>query len=310
MKLQRMIAILSLLLCGLVPLWGQLYTGSVSGVVRDPSGAVVPNVKVTLTDVAKNYAYTATTGTTGNYLLRPLPPSTYTLRLEAAGFQKYEHTNIVVDVDSNVNTDVTLQVVRAGEVVTIESTSPLLQTEDATVGQVLPRQEINDLPLLSRQVFDLAYLAPGVSQAQGNTYGPTSQQNGAFATNFISDGSRSAQADLLLDGVSVMNGENNPGIMKAIYVPPVDAVQEFNVQQTNFSAEFGNSGGTIVNVLMRSGTNAYHGEAYRSSETTISTRTTFSTTPLVWQYRMRNTMTLASRRAARSSRTRRFSSLT
>ena len=124
------------------------------------------------------------------------------------------------------------------------------------------RQEINDLPLLSRQVFDLAYLAPGVSQAQGNTYGPTSQQNGAFATNFISDGSRSAQADLLLDGVSVMNGENNPGIMKAIYVPPVDAVQEFNVQQTNFSAEFGNSGGTIVNVLMRSGTNAYHGEAY------------------------------------------------
>ena len=90
LKLQRMIAILSLLLCGLVPLWGQLYTGSVSGVVRDPSGAVVPNVKVTLTDVAKNYAYTATTGTTGNY---SAPAAAEHLHLEARGSRIPRNTN-------------------------------------------------------------------------------------------------------------------------------------------------------------------------------------------------------------------------
>ncbi len=78
----------------------------------------------------------------------------------------------------------------------------------------------------------------------------------------MSDGSRNAQADLLLDGVSVMNSDNNPGVQKALYVPPVDAIQEFNIQQANFSAEFGNSGGTIVNAVTRSGTNQYHGELF------------------------------------------------
>jgi outer membrane receptor for ferrienterochelin and colicin len=83
-----------------------------------------------------------------------------------------------------------------------------------------------------------------------------------FVTNFVSDGSRNAQADMLLDGVSVMNSDNNPGVQKALYVPPVEAIQEFKIQQANFSAEFGNSGGTIVNVVTRSGTNQYHGELF------------------------------------------------
>ena len=114
---------------------------------------------------------------------------------------------------------------------------------------------------MNRNPFDLAFLAPGVSQTPGNTYGNGPSTPG-FVTNFVSDGSRNAQADLLLDGVSIMNSDNNPGVQKALYVPPVDAVQEFRVQQTNFSAEFGNSGGAIVNVVTRSGTNQYHGELF------------------------------------------------
>lgn len=81
-------------------------------------------------------------------------------------------------------------------------------------------------------------------------------------TNFVSDGTRNAQADLLLDGVSDTNSDNNPGVQKAIYVPPAEAIQEFKIQQANFSAEFGNSGGAVVNVITRSGTNQYHGELY------------------------------------------------
>ena len=97
---------------------------------------------------------------------------------------------------------------------------------DATIGLTLTRDLINDLPLVNRNPFDLALLAPGVSQAPGATYGNPVGTPG-FVTNFVSDGSRNAQADVLLDGVSVMNSDNNPGVQKAIYVPPVEAIQEF-----------------------------------------------------------------------------------
>jgi hypothetical protein len=132
---------------------------------------------------------------------------------------------------------------------------------DATIGTTLDRKLINDLPLVDRNPFDLAFLAPGVSQAPGTTYGNGVSTPG-FVTNFVSDGSRNAQGDLLIDGVSVTNSDNNPGVQKALYVPPVEAIQEYKIQQTNFSAEFGNSGGTIVNVITRSGTNQFHGELY------------------------------------------------
>ena len=142
----------------------------------------------------------------------------------------------------------------------MQSEASLLSV-DATISQTLTRELINDLPLVDRNPFDLAFLAPGVSQAPGSTYGNGVSTPG-FVTNFVSDGSRNAQADMLLDGVSIMNSDNNPGVQKALYVPPVEAIQEFKIQQANFSAEFGNSGGTIVNVVTRSGTNQYHGELF------------------------------------------------
>ena len=108
----------------------------------------------------------------------------------------------------------------------------------------------------------------------GATYGNGVSTPG-FVTNFVSDGSRNAQADVLLDGVSVMNSDNNPGVQKALYVPPVEAIQEFKIQQANFSAEFGNSGGTIVNVVTRSGTNQYHGELFEFLRNNVLNANTF-----------------------------------
>ncbi len=125
----------------------------------------------------------------------------------------------------------------------------------------MPLEVINDLPLVDRNPFDLAFLAPGVSQAPGSTYGNSVSTPG-FVTNFVSDGSRNAQADMLLDGVSIMNSDNNPGVQKALYVPPVEAIQEFTIQQGNFSAEFGNSGGDHRQRGDESGTNQYHGELF------------------------------------------------
>src|SRR5262249_18247107 len=165
-----------------------------------------------------------------------------------------------IEVNGSVSADAKLRLPVRRESIIVAADSPV-RSDDATLGLTIERKAIENLPLVSRNPFDLALLAPGVSQAPGTTYGNGVGTPG-FVTNFVSDGSRNAQGDLLLDGVSVMNSDNNPGIQKAIYVPPVEAIQEFKIQQTNFSAEFGNSGGTIVNVVSRSGTNQYHGELF------------------------------------------------
>jgi hypothetical protein len=238
--------------------WAQLYTGSVTGIIVDPSGAHVPGAEVILTEVDRAARSTGKTDGEGRYLFRSLPPGNYSLQVNAAGFQTYLRGNIVLDVHATVSAGAQLQL--SGREIKVESQASL-RSDDATISQTLPRELINDLPLVNRNPFDLAFLAPGVSQAPGSTYGNGVSTPG-FVTNFVSDGSRNAQADMLLDGVSITNSDNNPGVQKALYVPPVEAIEEFKIQQANFSAEFGNSGGTIVNVVTRSGTNQYHGELF------------------------------------------------
>ncbi len=250
----------SLLVCSALLAWAQLYTGSVTGTVLDPSGASVPGAEVTLTDVDRDTRSTVKTDASGRYLFRSLPPGDYSLRVNAPGFEPYDVPRIALDVNSALTGNASLQLPGRQTSVVVQSEASLL-SGDATISQTVTRELINDLPLVDRNPFDLAFLAPGVTQTPGSTYGNGVSTPG-FVTNFVSDGSRNAQADMLLDGVSIMNSDNNPGVQKALYVPPVDAIQEFKIQQGNFSAEFGNSGGTIVNVVTRSGTNQYHGELF------------------------------------------------
>lgn len=240
---------------------GQLYTGSLSGMAIDPSGAPVAQASVTLTGADRNTRETVITDNTGRYLFRSLPPGKHSMRVDATGFDPLEIPNLLIDVGENVSLNAKLTVAVRRDSILVAAKSPLIRPDDATIGLIVDRRTVNDLPLINRNPFDLAFLAPGVSQAPGTTYGNGISTPG-FVTNFISDGSRNAQADLLLDGVSIANSDNNPGIQKALYVPPVEAIQEFKIQQANFSAEFGNSGGTIVNVATRSGTNQYHGELF------------------------------------------------
>jgi hypothetical protein len=264
---------LLLSLCCCAAAWGQLYTGSVTGVVVDPSGASVPGAEVTLTDADRNTHTTGNTDEAGRYLFLSLAPGNYSLHVTATNLRPYNIPKIAVDVNSAVTANANLDLIPREVNVAVEAQASLLSS-DATISQTLTRQSINDLPLVNRNPFDLALLAPGVSQAPGATYGNGVSTPG-FVTNFVSDGSRNAQADLLLDGVSVMNSDNNPGVQKALYVPPVDAIQEFKIQQANFSAEFGNSGGTIVNVVTRSGTNQYHGELFEFFRNNVLNANTF-----------------------------------
>jgi hypothetical protein len=238
-----------------------LFTGSLTGTVLDPSAAPIVQAKVTLTNRDRSLITTVNTDSGGRYLFRSLSPGNYSIRVEAAGFDSSEIPNLTVEVNGNSSTDITLQIPVDRATVLVAADAPQVRVDDATIGLRLDQMTITHLPLVSRNPFDLAFLAPGVSQAPGTTYGDGVSTPG-FVTNFVSDGSRNAQADLLLDGGSVMNNDNNPGVQKALYVPPVEAIEEFRIQQSNFSAEFGNSGGTVVNVITRSGTNRYHGELF------------------------------------------------
>ncbi len=264
-----------LMLSGLGPsARGQLYTGSLTGVVVDPSEAPISAAVVTLTDRARSLKMMSITDRSGRYLFRSLAPGGYSLHVEAAGFDPFQLEPIAIEVNAGSSANAKLRVAAREERIQVVSASPVLLSEDATIGLTLERRSVNDLPLVNRNPFDLAFLAPGVSQAPGATYGNGVSTPG-FVTNFISDGTRNAQGDLLLDGISDTNSDNNPGVQKALYVPPVEAIQEFKIQQASFSAEFGNSGGTIVNVVTRSGTNQYHGELFEFLRNNVLNANTF-----------------------------------
>ena len=237
-------------------LLSQAYFGTVAGLVTDPSGAVVPGVKMTLTDVEKGYTFTATTNKEGQFILPSIPPSVYTLSAEINGFDKAIRTGIKVDVTSHVTVNMSLKVAGATQTVQVSSQTSTLQTQDATTGQVINRRFIEDLPNTNRYVMDLVQLAPGVTNVD-DTCGVN-----CTGTNFISNGSRNATADVLMDGASITNMEPNGGITNVTYTPSVESVQEFKVQQSNFSAEYGFSGGSIVNMVTQSGTNVLHGSLY------------------------------------------------
>jgi hypothetical protein len=233
----------------------QLYTGSVTGVVTDPSGATVPTAKITLVDQNKGYTFTAASDpATGRYLLRSIPPGTYKLTVEAPNFQGQTREGITLDVSQNVSVDFSLKVGTASEVVEVKGSGVQLQTEDAVTGQVVNRKFVNDLPLNDRNFMDLTFLAPGVVET--NVPGTTG------GVNFNSNGGRNSTADVLIDGATVTNFEQNSGLQTVPYEPSVDSVEEFKVQQNNFTAEYGFAGGTILNVVTRSGTNQFHGTLY------------------------------------------------
>jgi len=237
------------------PLNAQLYTGSVSGTVTDPTGAVIQGAQVTLVDSQKGYDFKATTDESGRYLIRQVPPGAYALTVEAQNFQKQRKEGITLSINQNVSLDLSLKVGAAAQTVEVTAAGVELQTQDAVTGQVIDRGFINNLPLINRDVFNLAFLAPGVTIADNQCVGCT-------ATNFVSNGSRNSTADVVIDGVTTSNFEQNSGIMSATYTPSVEAVEEFKVQQSNFSAEFGFTGASVVNVITRSGSNGFHGSVY------------------------------------------------
>src|SRR5689334_3980664 len=233
----------------------QSYTASIHGVVTDASQAPLPDAKVTVTDADRNTSQTVTSDNAGRYIFTALPPGHYTLAVEASGFQKYQHSVFELQVQQQATIDMQLSLGTVATTVDVSATAPLLNTTSATLGQVVDNKFILSMPLAGRSPLTLVQLTPGVTPSNLN---PGGQSN----TNFTANGTRNSTADVLLDGISVANIEQNSGITNLEYQPSVDAVQEFKVQTNYFSAEFGNTGGSVVNMITKSGTNDLHGTVY------------------------------------------------
>jgi hypothetical protein len=251
------LAVLFLTAIGVTSLRAQVDTGSITGTVTDPSGAVVSGAKVTLTNEGTGTSLSTTTGADGVYEFSPVRIGTYKLDLSAGGFKKEIQTHVVVDVSARVPANFKLQPGAVSETVEVTSAAPVLQSQDASVGQVIDQRSVNDLPLNGRNFTFLAQLAAGVNTPQADTRGNAG--SGAFTAN----GNRPAQNNYMLDGidnnsdtVDFLNGTN------FVVLPPVDAIQEFKVQTSDFSAEYGRSGAAVLNATIKSGTNQFHGAAW------------------------------------------------
>src|SRR5499427_1378934 len=251
----RTVCLLSTALAVSGAAWAQSsYTAAVRGVVTDASGGALPGATVTVRESDRNVPHTVTTDSAGRYVVTALPPGSYTLSVELSGFKTYTHTNIPLAVQQQATFDVSLQVGELAETVEVQSHAPLLNTTIPTLGQVIDNRYMLALPNIGRNALSLLYLTPGVNGAAGNINPNT--------TNFVANGTRNSTSDVLVDGAIVNTTEQNTGATDLKWTPSVDAVQEFKMQTNFFSAEYAQSGGAVVNMVTKSGSNGFHGDGY------------------------------------------------
>jgi hypothetical protein len=253
------------------------YRAQLRGVVSDASGAMVANATVTIRDVGTNISSSARTDERGAYFFTGLRPSTYKVRAEATGFRAAERLGVVLAVDQESSLNFELKLAGVSSTVDVTTSAPLLDTGSATLGTDVTNQYVVELPLVNRDFFGLAFLAAGVTEVAGSG----TQDNYPSGTNFVSNGQRNATAEVRLDGALISAPEQGEGGNSNVYYDPlVEGVQEFKVQNNSFSAEFGNNGGTVVNMVMKSGTNAFHGTAwYFLQRSSLNARDFFNPAP-------------------------------
>ena len=268
------LAVLTLCLISVSAL-AQSTAGRILGTLTDQSGAAVSGATVTITDTQRGAERAATTDETGNYTVTGLQPGTYRIRASAKGFKAAERPSVQVEVASDVRADFALQPGQVSETVTISVEVPLVNTSSATLGGTLSNKEINDLPLSGRNYENLLQLRPGVMRYPGGGFSTTSS-NGLRAEDnaYFIEGLFNSEP---YSGQAIVNGAGIAGDSATIL--PIDAIQEFNIQQ-NPPAEYGWKPGAVVNVGLKSGTNAVHGSAFMfGRDGAMDARNFFNTDP-------------------------------
>jgi hypothetical protein len=232
----------------------QSFTASVRGTVADESNALIGGAKVVVTDADRGTVFNTTADDAGRYVVTALPPGNYVLTIEAPGFKKFSSGKLVLSVQQQVTINAQLQIGDVATTIEVEGSAALVNTTISNLGQVIENKYILSLPNLARNSMGLAYLTPGVVGSGG--------RRGDSNTNFVANGARNSTSDVLVDGVTVTTVEQNSGITDLKFSPSVDVVQEFKIQTNFFSAEYGQTGGAVVNMVTRSGTNDFHGTGY------------------------------------------------
>ena len=230
-------------------------SAQITGTITDPSGGVVASAKVAAINDATGIRYAAQSNQSGIYTVPLLPPGQYRIQVDAAGFKKLERPGIQLTVAQIAQIDLALQLGASSQSVTVSDTAPLLDVSSNAIGGVVNPEQVQDLPMLGRNSNALMTLVPGVRATRATTVSPVLESHYQF---FSINGSRPNQSEFMFDGGNNTNLTfNGPE-----YSPQVEEVQEFRIQTSNFSAEFANSGGGVINVASKSGTNRIHGSLF------------------------------------------------
>ncbi len=252
---------LLLLLTSAGKLSAQLDQGTITGVVQDSAGAVIGNAAVTLTNVDEGQVLKSTTDGGGVFSFPPVKIGSYKLSANAAGFETTTQTNLHLSIQQRLNVVLVLKPGATTETVTVTTEAPLMQTQESSVGQTIDTETINSIPLNGRNAMYMAQLSAGTAVADGS--------RGALKGDFEANGQRAEENDFILDGV-----DNNVNVVdfyngaSFTVSPPPDALAEFKVQTSNYSAEYGHSAGAVVNVSIKPGTNSFHGSAWEYARNT------------------------------------------
>ena len=239
------------------PAYSQGVTASIVGTITDATGAVLPGVTVAATNEGTGLRREVFTNESGNYTIPLLPVGTYSVETALPGFRTEIRTGITLNVDARARIDFSLQVGQLTESIEVVSEAPLVQTEDSSVGFVVDRRKVTELPLNGRRFEQLVNLVPGATMS---VEGSLNANRGLF--NVV--GQREVTSSFILDGVDNID----PVVRIYAYRPSIDLIEEFKVQTSAYAAEFGRNSGAVVNVTTKSGTNTVHGavwEFYRGS---------------------------------------------
>ncbi|HTS04802.1 MAG TPA: carboxypeptidase-like regulatory domain-containing protein, partial [Candidatus Eisenbacteria bacterium] len=236
----------------------QVDRGAIVGTVTDPAGARISGAEVTVTNVETNQPTRVTTNDEGTFAANLLKIGTYSIAAEKAGFQTTVQQNVEVGVNQSVKVDLVLKIGSASEKVEVTAAPALLQTEQSSLGTIETERRISELPLNGRNFIQLAYLGPGANAGQTGTNVSGGVFENERANEAISvNGLRVSNNNFLLNGVD----NNEFGLGGVVVLPPPDAIQEFKTEENSMSAEFGR-GGAAVNVVLKSGSNQFHGGVY------------------------------------------------
>jgi hypothetical protein len=245
-----LLAVLFATLAGsIAPLQAQSADTAILGTVKDATGAVVPGAVVTVTHPATGISREIKSSAEGLYEVRYLQPGAYIVEVKAPGFRTERLTGIAIEVNQQARIDLNLQVGDVVETVEVTSAAPLLQTESAVVGDVIAQERIVNLPLNNRNFLQLSIMTPGVR---------IKEESNGERTRVVANGNRDIWMQVNINGITAVN--NRAPFVN--FYPSVDAIQEFKVQSSNYSAEYGGQSGANINVQLRSGTNEFHGSVF------------------------------------------------